>query len=67
MYLNGSYFLILALRVCGDHELVLDTILQLNSLHILAVRYDDVSLKKQAVTCLSNSVRLYYGNKVVSD
>jgi len=56
VYLNGSYFLILALKVRGDHELVSDTTLQLNSLHILAVRYDDVGLKKQVVTCLSNSV-----------
>jgi len=49
VHLNG-YFLIPALKVHGDHELVLDTTQQLNSLHILAVRYDDVSLKKQAIT-----------------
>jgi len=48
------FFLIIALKVHVDRELVLGTILQLQSLRISAVRYDDVGLKKHAVTLQTN-------------
>jgi hypothetical protein len=47
-------FLITALKVHVDREPVLDTTLQLQSLRIFAVRYDDVGLKKHAVTFQTN-------------